>query len=131
MKKFFFMILVAGTVCGCAAMPSDPGERSDLLALNDPIEPANRARALSEFRRVLGPGGRLIIVTPSRRALNALAFVDNLLTLRGQRIMRLAFLRCERFAQSRGFAWLAILGALLGPAAFPAGFRGGISLTGR
>ena len=50
--------------------------------------PAHRGRALAECKRVLRPGGRLIIVTPSRRVINAWAFVDNLLTLRGQRIMR-------------------------------------------
>lgn len=48
------------------------------------IEPDRRRAALLEARRVLTPVGRLIIVTPSRRALRAWTVVDNLLTLRRQ-----------------------------------------------
>jgi SAM-dependent methyltransferase len=48
------------------------------------VEPANRARALSEMLRVLRPGGGLILVTPCRRRLKALAAIDGLLTVRGQ-----------------------------------------------
>ena len=59
-----------------------------MLDTYEHVEPAQRDLALAEARRVLRPGGALIIVTPSRHIINAWAFVDNLLTLRGQRIMR-------------------------------------------
>lgn len=48
------------------------------------IEPPRRARALAEMRRILRPGGQMILVTPSRRTLLALAAIDNLLTFRRQ-----------------------------------------------
>ena len=48
------------------------------------IHPPQREAALREVRRVLRPGGRFIIVTPSVRAIHAWAFVDNLLTIRRQ-----------------------------------------------
>lgn len=40
-----------------------------------------RARALAEIRRVLRPGGRLVLVTPSHRIIHAWALVDNVLTI--------------------------------------------------
>lgn len=48
------------------------------------IEPAFRHAALLEARRVLKPGGRLILATPSRARLRFWLIVDNLLTLRRQ-----------------------------------------------
>jgi ubiquinone/menaquinone biosynthesis C-methylase UbiE len=49
------------------------------------IDPAFRASALSEMRRVLVPGGQMILVTPSRRHIRAFALLDNLLTIPAQR----------------------------------------------
>ena len=43
MKKTAIVILVTCTLSGCASLPDDPAERSEVLALNDPIEPLNRA----------------------------------------------------------------------------------------
>lgn len=33
---------VAGALAGCATLPDDPADRADVLAVNDPFEPANR-----------------------------------------------------------------------------------------
>ncbi|HZW11392.1 MAG TPA: class I SAM-dependent methyltransferase [Phycisphaerales bacterium] len=45
------------------------------------IHPEQRGKALAEFRRVLRPGGRLVLVTPSFWTIHAWAVIDNLLTL--------------------------------------------------
>ncbi|MCH7791190.1 MAG: class I SAM-dependent methyltransferase [Planctomycetes bacterium] len=45
------------------------------------IHPPQRDAALREVRRVLRPGGRFVIVTPSARAIHAWAFMDNMLTI--------------------------------------------------
>ena len=37
-----FVITVAGVAAGCATLPEDPLDRADVLAANDPFEPANR-----------------------------------------------------------------------------------------
>ena len=37
-----FVIAVAGVAAGCATLPEDPLDRADVLAANDPFEPANR-----------------------------------------------------------------------------------------
>ncbi len=69
------------------SFPDASFDAAIMLDTYEHIEPANRDRALAEMRRVLRPGGRIILVTPSRRIINFWALIDNLLTLRGQRIM--------------------------------------------
>lgn len=67
-------------------LPFDGGSFDAAICLDtyEHVEPSQRAPALAEMRRVLRPGGRLILVTPSRRTLLAFAAIDNALTFRRQ-----------------------------------------------
>ncbi len=65
------------------ALPFDDG-LFDAVVTTDTYEHIHvdqRERALSEIQRVLRPGGRLVLVTPSHRVINAWAVLDNILTL--------------------------------------------------
>lgn len=42
MRNATAAIAVAGALAGCAALPDDQAERAEVLAVNDPFEPANR-----------------------------------------------------------------------------------------
>lgn len=68
-------------------LPFDAGVFDTVVCADafEHIEPGYRHQALVELRRVLAPGGGLILVTPSRRHLRALALIDNLLTPRSRR----------------------------------------------
>lgn len=59
-----------------------------MLDTYEHIQPESRHAALLESRRVLKPGGRLILVTPSRFWLRAMTVLDSVLTLRAQRYMK-------------------------------------------
>lgn len=68
------------------ALPYD-GARFDAVITTDTyehIDPAFRSAALREMRRVLAPGGQLILVTPSRAIITLWAVVDNVLTAPSQ-----------------------------------------------
>jgi ubiquinone/menaquinone biosynthesis C-methylase UbiE len=52
-----------------------------MLDVYEHIEPARRLLALAEVRRVLKPGGELVLVTPSRYILRFWNVVDNFLSL--------------------------------------------------
>lgn len=73
-------------------LPFGDGEFSTLLMLDvyEHIETEQRPRALAEALRVLEPGGRIIIATPSRGRLRFWNLVDNLLTLPRQFRLRRA-----------------------------------------
>jgi phospholipid-binding lipoprotein MlaA len=42
LRNALFAVAVAGIASGCATLPEDPLDRADVLAVNDPFEPANR-----------------------------------------------------------------------------------------
>ncbi len=67
-------------------LPYDDGAFDTVLSLDtyEHVEPSYRHESLREARRVLRPGGQLILVTPSRAMLRFWLIVDNLLTLRRQ-----------------------------------------------
>lgn len=69
-------------------LPDRAFDAVTMLDTYEHVEPDARAAALGEIRRVLRPGGRLIIVTPSRRALKFWALFDNLLMMRRQRMLK-------------------------------------------
>jgi ubiquinone/menaquinone biosynthesis C-methylase UbiE len=52
-----------------------------LLDVFEHIAPTRRAASLQEIRRVLKPGGRLVLATPSRRILRFWQVVDGILSL--------------------------------------------------
>lgn len=67
-------------------LPFDDGSFDTLAMLDtyEHIHPDQRRRALDQARRVLIPGGQLIIATPSRPRLKFWALLDNLLTRKRQ-----------------------------------------------
>jgi SAM-dependent methyltransferase len=78
------------------ALPHEAGAFDTVLCLDtyEHVEPMQRHAALLEARRVLAPGGELILVTPSRRVLRVMTVLDNLLTMRRQ-------IRCLRNPRMR------------------------------
>lgn len=67
-------------------LPFESGAFQTVTCLDtyEHIDPGFRHAALLEARRVLEPGGSLILVTPSRARLRLWTIVDNVLTLRRQ-----------------------------------------------
>lgn len=59
-----------------------------MLDVYEHVQPEYRPQALAEAYRVLQPGGRLIIATPSSARLRFWLIVDNLLTIRRQLAQR-------------------------------------------
>ena len=77
-------ILFAAFLTGCATPPTDPADKADFLALNDPLEPTNRAIFqfnLAVDKAVLKPvalGYRAIVPEEGRRGVHN--FLGNLRT---------------------------------------------------
>lgn len=67
-------------------LPYDDGQFDTVVSTDtyEHVDPAFRAAALSEMRRVTAPGGQVILVTPSRAIITMWAVFDNLLTLPAQ-----------------------------------------------
>ncbi|MEO2024424.1 MAG: class I SAM-dependent methyltransferase [Fuerstiella sp.] len=79
-------------------LPYEPNlfDTVTMLDVFEHVEPEHRLTALSEVRRVLKPGGELILATPSRYILRFWNVVDNILSL-PLRLLRGEPLRIWRF----------------------------------